>query len=103
MGISKNVLIKKIILLENILLLLTTLVSSVLFLCGVSVGYSIFMISSCIFYPLILITFSIGFLIKSAEMSAYKTNFVLFVTNLAVSFVCLSALIYKLADILEKF
>ncbi len=100
---SKNNLIKKAILLENALLLLATVISSVLFLCGVSVGYSIFMISNYILYPLILLTFAIGFILKAVEIRSCKLNFILFVTNLAVSFVSLLTLLYTMGDILEKF
>ena len=103
MEISKNALIKKIILLENILLLLTTLVSSVLFLCGVSAGYTVFTLSNCILYPLILLTFVIGFILKAVEMKSSKLNFIFFVTNLAFSFASLLALLYTMGDILEKF
>ncbi len=99
----KNDLLKKIILIENIVLLLTTLISTVLFLCGVDAGYSIFMISSYVLYPVILLSFAIGFILKAIETKDYKLNFALFVSNLAVSFVCLLALLYKFADVLEKF
>lgn len=101
--ITKNELIKKVILLENSLLLLATVISSILFLCGVSAGYTVFTLSNCILYPLILLTFAIGFILKAVEMKSSKLNFIFFVTNLALSFASLLALLYTMGDILEKF
>lgn len=99
----KNSLLNKIILFENLILLMLSTVSTILFLCGVSVGYLIFMISSYVLYPLILLSFGVGFLLKVIEIKESKLDFILFGANLAISFVCLLAMLTELAGALEAF
>ena len=101
--VLKNSLFKEIILLENIVLFLSTTISIVLFLCNISVGYSIFLISNYILYPLILFSFVIGIALKIMKISEYKLELVLFGANLAVSLICFFALLYRFAGVLESF
>ena len=100
--VLRNLWLKKIILLENIVLFFATTISTVLFLCNFSAGYAIFLISNYILFLLILLTFVIGFAFK-IKISEYRLELVFFGSNLAVSVICLFALLYRFADVLESF
>ena len=103
MKISKDNLLKTIILAENALLLLLSLVSTVLFMANISVGASLFLYSTYALYPIIFITFFVALFLKTVKAKEYKLNFILFGANLATSTVCLIAVLYKLAGALGSF
>ena len=100
---KNNVLFKRVILFENVLLLLLTVISTTVFLCGPSAGMGIFIYSSYIAYPLILLTFFIALLCKRVVIREYKVNIGLFLANLAISFFGFLAFLYKIADALAAF
>ena len=101
----KNIVLKRLLLIENILLLLATVPSILLLLCnvGVSVGFLIFSIACYIFYPLILLTFLAGLLWKAVEIKNCKGGLILFGINLVTSFIGLLTMLYRVAASLEGF
>ena len=94
---------KKLIFAEGLMLMLFSLTSIVLFLCGLSVGFSIFLFSNEIIYPLILISFLVGYCLKAIKLKDHVPSLVLFGANLAISFAGMLAFVYKFGGTLENF
>ena len=99
----KHDLIKKIILIENLLLLLMALMSPVMFFSGFRVGYAICVISSYVLYPLILITFLTGEILKAIKIRDYKLNLIFFGVNIVLSLASFLVVLYAVARALVDF
>ena len=100
----KNLLFKRMILIENCLILAISIVTAILSLCDNLYGLTIIIISHIyILYPLILLTFIVACILKAVKFKDYKLNLALFIVNLPTSYLSFAIGLSKFAEGLELF